>query len=125
MPVHRQKKDTTPDTPGSTQEQTAPPLPDPALNLPARSDFYAALGLPCKSPGTATIAGKGNCGGKNHATDVTDPDLAGNVRQRGPGPDQLQGAAGLSHSGFFLVFGDASVLFLHDQLTSPVTSPGK
>jgi putative transposase len=28
MPVHRQKKDTTPKTPGSTQEQTAPPLPD-------------------------------------------------------------------------------------------------
>ena len=28
MPVHRQKKDTTPDTPGSTQEQTAPALPD-------------------------------------------------------------------------------------------------
>jgi Transposase, Mutator family len=29
MPVHRQKKDTTPRTPGSTQEQTAPPLPNP------------------------------------------------------------------------------------------------
>src|SRR5258708_16630534 len=29
MPVHRQKKDTTPKTPGSRQEQTAPPLPDP------------------------------------------------------------------------------------------------
>ena len=29
MPVHRQKKDTTPKTPGSTQEQTTPPLPDP------------------------------------------------------------------------------------------------
>src|SRR5258708_12354666 len=28
MPVHRQLKDTTPDTPGSTQEQTAPALPD-------------------------------------------------------------------------------------------------
>ncbi len=28
MPVHRQKKDTTPKTPGSRQEQTAPPLPD-------------------------------------------------------------------------------------------------
>jgi putative transposase len=28
MPVHRQKKDTTPETPGSTQEQTAPTLPD-------------------------------------------------------------------------------------------------
>ena len=28
MPVHHQKKDTTPDTPGSTQEQTAPALPD-------------------------------------------------------------------------------------------------
>ena len=28
MPVHRQKKDTTPKTPGSTQEQTAPALPD-------------------------------------------------------------------------------------------------
>jgi len=28
MPVHRQKKDTTPKTPSSTQEQTAPPLPD-------------------------------------------------------------------------------------------------
>lgn len=28
MPVHRQKKDTTPDTPGSTQEQTTPVLPD-------------------------------------------------------------------------------------------------
>ncbi len=28
MPFHRQKKDTTPDTPGSTQEQTAPALPD-------------------------------------------------------------------------------------------------
>ena len=28
MPVHRQKKDTTPDTPGSTQEQTSPALPD-------------------------------------------------------------------------------------------------
>ncbi len=28
MPVHRQKKDTTHKTPGSTQEQTAPPLPD-------------------------------------------------------------------------------------------------
>jgi putative transposase len=28
MPVHRQKKDTTPNTPGSTQEQTVPPLPD-------------------------------------------------------------------------------------------------
>ena len=28
MPVHRQKKDTTPKTPGSTQEQTTPPLPD-------------------------------------------------------------------------------------------------
>jgi hypothetical protein len=28
MPVHRQKRDTTPDTPGSTQEQTAPALPD-------------------------------------------------------------------------------------------------
>src|SRR5207247_2641079 len=27
MPVHR-KKNTTPPTPGSTQEQTAPPLPD-------------------------------------------------------------------------------------------------
>jgi len=29
MPVHRKKKDTTPNTPGSTQEQTAPALPDP------------------------------------------------------------------------------------------------
>src|SRR5712692_21598 len=29
MPVHRKKKDTTPNTPGSTQEQTAPGLPDP------------------------------------------------------------------------------------------------
>ncbi len=28
MPVHRQKKDTTPNTHVSTQEQTAPPLPD-------------------------------------------------------------------------------------------------
>src|SRR5437899_8433709 len=28
MPVHRQKKDTTPHTPGSTQEQPASPLPD-------------------------------------------------------------------------------------------------
>jgi len=28
MPVHRQKKDTTPDTPGPTQEQTDPALPD-------------------------------------------------------------------------------------------------
>ncbi len=28
MPVHRKKKDTTPNTPGSTQEQPAPPLPD-------------------------------------------------------------------------------------------------
>ena len=28
MPVHRQKKDTTPIPPGSTQEQTTPPLPD-------------------------------------------------------------------------------------------------
>ncbi len=28
MPVHRQKKDTTATAPGSTQEQTAPPLPD-------------------------------------------------------------------------------------------------
>jgi len=28
MPVHHQKKDTTPDTLGSTQEQTAPALPD-------------------------------------------------------------------------------------------------
>jgi putative transposase len=28
MPVHRQKKDTTTTPPGSTQEQTAPPLPD-------------------------------------------------------------------------------------------------
>ena len=28
LPVHRQKKDTTPKTPSSTQEQTAPPLPD-------------------------------------------------------------------------------------------------
>ncbi len=28
MPVHRQKKDTTPNTPGSTPEQTAPALPD-------------------------------------------------------------------------------------------------
>lgn len=28
MPVHRHKKDTTPTSPGSTQEQTAPPLPD-------------------------------------------------------------------------------------------------
>src|SRR5712691_3041008 len=28
MPVHRQKKDTTPNPPGSTQEQPAPPLPD-------------------------------------------------------------------------------------------------
>ena len=28
MPVHRQKKDTTSDTPGSTPEQTAPALPD-------------------------------------------------------------------------------------------------
>jgi putative transposase len=28
MPVHRRKKDTTPNTPGSTQEQPAPPLPD-------------------------------------------------------------------------------------------------
>ena len=28
MPVYRQKKDSTPDTPGSTQEQTAPALPD-------------------------------------------------------------------------------------------------
>ena len=28
MPVHRQKN-TTPPTPGSTQEQTVPPLPDP------------------------------------------------------------------------------------------------
>ena len=29
MPVYRQKKDITPNTPGSTQERTAPPLPDP------------------------------------------------------------------------------------------------
>jgi hypothetical protein len=28
MPVHRQKKDTTPNTPGSTPEQTAPALSD-------------------------------------------------------------------------------------------------
>ena len=28
MPVYRQKKDTTPNTPGSTQEQTSPPLPE-------------------------------------------------------------------------------------------------
>jgi putative transposase len=28
MPVHRRKKDTTPNTPGSTQEQPATPLPD-------------------------------------------------------------------------------------------------
>ena len=28
MPVHRQKKDTTPNPPSSTQEQTAPALPD-------------------------------------------------------------------------------------------------
>ena len=28
MPVHRHKKDTTPDTLGSTQEQTTPALPD-------------------------------------------------------------------------------------------------
>jgi putative transposase len=28
MPVHRHKKDTTPSPPGSTQEQTTPPLPD-------------------------------------------------------------------------------------------------
>src|SRR6266496_1342216 len=28
MPVHRQKKDTTPNPPGSTQERTVPPLPD-------------------------------------------------------------------------------------------------
>jgi putative transposase len=28
MPVHRQKKDTTPNSLGSTQEQSAPPLPD-------------------------------------------------------------------------------------------------
>ena len=28
LPVHRQKKDTKPDTPGSTQEQTAPALPE-------------------------------------------------------------------------------------------------
>src|SRR2546425_4599941 len=28
MPVHRQKKDTTTTPPGSTQEQTVPPLPD-------------------------------------------------------------------------------------------------
>jgi transposase-like protein len=29
MPVYRKKKDITPNTSGSTQEQTAPPLPDP------------------------------------------------------------------------------------------------
>ena len=28
MPVHRQKKDTTPTPSGSTQEPTVPPLPD-------------------------------------------------------------------------------------------------
>ena len=28
MPVYRQKKDTTPNPPGSTQERTVPPLPD-------------------------------------------------------------------------------------------------
>jgi len=28
MPVHRQKKDTIPNPPSSTQEQTAPALPD-------------------------------------------------------------------------------------------------
>ena len=28
MPVHRQKKDTTTNPPGSTQEQIVPPLPD-------------------------------------------------------------------------------------------------
>jgi putative transposase len=28
MPVHHQKKDTTPDPPGSRQEQPVPPLPD-------------------------------------------------------------------------------------------------
>jgi hypothetical protein len=28
MPVYRQKKDTTPPTPGSTQKQTTPELPD-------------------------------------------------------------------------------------------------
>ena len=28
MPVHRKKKDTTTNTPGSTQEQTAPLVPD-------------------------------------------------------------------------------------------------
>ena len=28
MPVYRQKKNTTPNPTGSTQEQTAPPLPD-------------------------------------------------------------------------------------------------
>jgi hypothetical protein len=94
-------------------------------NLPARSDFYAALDLPRKGPGTAALAGKGNGGGKNHATDVTDPDVADNGSQRGPGLDQLQGAAGLSHSSLFLVFGDAGVRFLYDHLTSPVSSPGK
>jgi hypothetical protein len=31
MPFHRQKKDTTPNTPGSTPEQTAPVLPDHCL----------------------------------------------------------------------------------------------
>jgi putative transposase len=29
MPVYHKKKDITSNTPGSTQEQTAPPLPDP------------------------------------------------------------------------------------------------
>src|SRR6266516_2664542 len=28
IPVHHQKKDTTPNPPGSTQERTVPPLPD-------------------------------------------------------------------------------------------------
>ena|SRR5260221_14556539 len=28
MPIHRQKKNTTPNTPSSTQEQSTPPLPE-------------------------------------------------------------------------------------------------
>jgi hypothetical protein len=47
MPVHRQKKDTTPDTPGPTQEQTDPAL----LDQQTFQQYLRELACQCDSDG--------------------------------------------------------------------------
>jgi len=55
MPVHRQKKDTTPTPPGSTQEQTTPVLPDQQTD-PSVSPRIGES-CPARGPGRRDVRG--------------------------------------------------------------------